>query len=376
MYTCHLGVYRTEIVKRIGGWRKQFDSAQDYDLVLRFTATGAKVHHIPDVLYHWRTLPSSTAANTGAKPEAHQRAQNALREHLASIGRPGTVLDGPGEGFHRIRYQIRGNPKVSIVIPSACRRVELRGRKTWFVLDCVASIRRLSTYQNLEIIVLDNDDMSAELSDALAPYDVRKISYTEPFNLARKINLGGFSAAGEHLVLLNDDIEVITPDWIEAMLEFSQWEDIGAVGAQLLFPNDTQQHNGVNILQGNPGHPFYQFPADHPGYYNSSVVHRNWTAVTGACLMTRKDVYVAVGGFSEEFPLNYNDVDFCLKLNRAGKRVVYTPYAKLYHHESVSKSGNDLAELEAFKAAWAQRIPHDPYYNPNLTMTMCDFRIG
>jgi GT2 family glycosyltransferase len=376
MYTCHLGAYRTDLVKKVGGWRKEFDSAQDYDLVLRITGNGAKVHHIPDVLYHWRTIPSSTAANAGAKPEAHQRAQAALAEYLKLVDRPGMVENGPSEGFHRIRYTIKDNPKVSIVIPSACREVEVRGRKTWFVLECVASIRQMSSYKNLEIIVLDNDDMSEPLAAALEPYDIRKISYTEPFNLARKMNLGGFSATGEHLILLNDDIEVITSDWIESMLEFSQWPEIGAVGAQLLFPDDTQQHNGVNVLQGNPGHPFYQFPADHPGYYNSSVVHRNWTAVTGACLMTRKDVYESVGGFSEEFPLNYNDVDYCLKVNQKGKRVVYTPYAKLYHHESVSKAGTDLSELEAFKKAWADRIPRDPYYNPNLTMQTCDFRIG
>jgi O-antigen biosynthesis protein len=327
-------------------------------------------------LYHWRTIPTSTAANTGAKPEASQRAERALKEHLKSTNRPGRVVPGPSDGFHRIRFDIKGNPLVSIVIPSACREIELHGRKTWFVLECVASIRRLSTYKNIEIVVLDNNDMSDALSDALAPYDVRKVPYTEPFNLARKMNTGGYAAKGEHLILLNDDIEVITPDWIEAMLEFSQWDDIGVVGAQLLFPNDNQQHNGVNLLEGNPGHPFYQFPGDHPGYFNSSVVHRNWSAVTGACLMTSKDVYVAVGGFSEQFPLNYNDVDYCLKVRELGKRVVYMPYAKLYHHESVSKDGTDAAELEAFKKEWAERIPFDPYYNPNLTMQTCDFRIG
>ncbi len=292
------------------------------------------------------------------------------------VGRPGRVETGPSDGFHRVRYEIRGNPKVSIVIPSACREVEVRGRKTWFVLECVASIRHLSTYKNVEIIVLDNDDMSAELAAALAPYHYRKIPFTEPFSLARKINLGCFSATGEHLILLNDDIEVITPDWIESMLEFSQWDEIGAVGAQLLFPNDTQQHNGVNLLEANPGHPFYQFPGDHPGYFNSSVVHRNWSAVTGACLMTKKAIYEAVGGFSEKFPLNYNDVDYCLKVTALGKRIVYTPGAKLYHHESVSKAGTEISELEAFKREWAERIPRDPYYNPNLTMQTCDFRIG
>jgi GT2 family glycosyltransferase len=240
----------------------------------------------------------------------------------------------------------------------------------------VKSIHRKSSYSDFEIIVMDNDDMPAELAEKLKPFEVRLVPFTETFNLARKINLGAHSATGQHLLILNDDVEVITPDWIESMLEYSQWPEIGAVGAQLLFPNGTQQHNGVNVLEGRPGHPFYQFPGDHPGYFNSSVVHRNWSAVTGACLMTRKVVYEKVGGFSENFPLNYNDVDYCLKVNELGKRIVYTPYAKLYHYESVSKAGTDIAELEAFQATWAEKIPLDPYYNPNLTMQTCNFGIA
>ncbi len=380
MYTCHLGVYRTELVRKLGGWRSAFDSSQDYDLVLRLTATNPKIHHVPDVLYHWRTIPTSTASGAGAKPEASDRARAALQNYLDLTGRPGSVEDGPSPGFHRVRYQIRGDPLVSIVIPSACRAVEVRGRQTWFVLEAVSSIRRLSTYKNLEILVLDNHDMADGLARQLEPLDVRRLHYADPggsrFNLARKLNQGGFAARGEQLILLNDDVEVISPDWVEALLGFSQWPDIGAVGPQLLFPDDVQQHNGVNLLEGNPGHPFYMFPGDHPGYFNSSVVHRNWSAVTGACLMTRADVYKRVGGFSEHFPLNYNDVDYCLKVRQLGLRVVYTPYAKLYHHESVSKAGTDEAELAAFKAEWADRVPRDPYYNPNLSMHTCDFRIG
>ena len=380
MYTCHLSVYRAELVRKLGGWRSAFDSCQDYDLALRLVAGNPKVHHIPDVLYHWRTIPSSTASGAEAKPQAHLRARAAIQNYLDVSGHPGTVEDGPGPGHHRVRYTIQGNPLVSLVIPTASRPVEVRGRPTWFVLECVGSIRRLSTYKNLEIVVIDNHDMSDELAERLEPLDVRRLHYTDPgtgrFNLARKLNEGAFAARGEHLVLLNDDVELITPDWIEAMLEFSQLPGVGGVGPQLLFPDDTQQHVGVNLLEGNPGHPFYQFPGDHPGYFNSSVVHRNWSAVTGACLMTPAAVYRDLGGFSEDFPLNYNDVDYCLRLRERGLRIVYTPYAKLYHHESVSKVGTDPAELEAFKRVWAERLPLDPYYNPNLTMQGCDFRIG
>ena len=380
MYTCHLSVYRTSLVRQLGGWRSEFDSCQDYDLALRLAAGNPRVYHVPDVLYHWRTIPSSTASGGDAKPEAHLRARAAIQNHLDLTGKPGTVEDGAGTGYHRVRYVIRDNPLVSIVIPTASRPVEVRGRQTWFVLECVSSIRRLSTYANLEIVVVDNHDMTDELADKLRPLDVVRMGYTDPgtgrFNLARKLNQGAFAAKGSHLLLLNDDVEVITPGWVEAMLEFDQHADVGGVGPQLLFPDDTQQHNGVNLLEGNPGHPFYQFPADHPGYFNSSVVHRNWSAVTGACLMTKADVYRQLGGFSESFPLNYNDVDYCLRVRELGLRIVYTPYAKLYHHESVSKVGTDTAELEAFKKVWADRVPLDPYYNPNLTMQNQDFRIG
>ena len=293
--------------------------------------------------------------------------RNGLQSYLGSTDHNARIESGPAEGLHRVRYPINGNPKVSIIIPSACRQIELRGRQTWFVVECVSSIRRLSTYSNLEIIVLDNNDMSEPLATALAPLNIRHIPFTEPFNLARKMNLGAFSASGEQLILLNDDVEVISPNWIQSMLEFSQQPEIGAVGVQLLFPDNTQQHTGVIILNGNPRHPFYGCPADHPGYFHSSQVHRNWSAVTGACMMTRAEVFKSVGGFSENFPLNYNDVDYCLKVLNIGKRVVYTPYAKLHHHESVSKTGTHSHEFKAFRKAWMSRFPQDPYYNPNLT---------
>jgi GT2 family glycosyltransferase len=376
MYTCHLTVYRAELVKAAGGWRKQYDGSQDYDLALRIFTREPRIKHIPDILYHWRTLSTSTASGASAKPQAHYRAQAAIADHLQRIGRKGVVEDGPSPGYHRVRYAILGDPKVSIVIPSACRAIEKDGKTSWLALDCVASIRKLSSYKNLEIIVLYDQQISPELDSALDAFGVRRLAFNEPFNFSSKMNLGCFAAQGTHLVTLNDDVEVITPDWIETMLEYSQWPEIGAVGAQLLFPNNTLQHTGVTILQGNPGHPFYQFPADHPGYFNSTLIHRNWSAVTAACMMTRADVFKSVGGFTEKFPLNYNDVDYCLKVQTTGRRIVYMPYAKLYHHESVTKAGTFAHELEDFKNTWMDRIALDPYYNPNLSMHVGDFRVG
>jgi GT2 family glycosyltransferase len=367
MYTCHLGVYRTELLRRIGGWRSEFDQAQDYDLVLRVMAQKPRILHIPDVLYHWRAIPTSTASGPGAKPIAHERARCALQNYLQLTGREGKVEQGPSEGFHRVRYAIQGNPKVSIIIPTAARLISLQGQQTWWALECVRSIRELSTYKNLEIIVLEDAPVD-ELFARLQPFDVKRVSVKDPFNFSRKINLGAQASSGEHLILLNDDTDVVTPDWVESMLEYSQWPEIGAVGAKLLFPDGSQQHTGVTILEGNPGHAFYQFPGDHPGYFFSSKVHRNWSAVTAACMMTRKNVFNQVGGFNEAFPLNYNDVDYCLRVREAGLRIVLIPDAQLYHHESVSKSGTYEHELEAFKKIWKHRIDNDPYYNINLSV--------
>jgi GT2 family glycosyltransferase len=357
MYIGQLAVFRAELVRQFG-WRAEFDGAHEYDLMLRLFAAGANIQHIPDILYHRR--------QTTALPPAEPAAKRALESFLDAVHLPGRVEPGAVPGLHRIRHAIAAQPKVSIIIPSACRPITVRDRSTWFALECIAGIRRLSTYRNIEIIVLDNNDMPTDLAAALAPLDIRRIPFTEPFNLARKMNLGGFSAAGEQLILLNDDVEVITPDWIESMLEFSQQDQIGAVGVKLLFPDDTQQHTGVVLLDGNPRHFFYRCPADHPGYFHSSEVHRNWSAVTGACCMTRTEIFKAVGGYSERFPLNYNDVDYCLKVQAIGKRIVYTPHAKLYHHESVSRPEKRPGEATAFRNFWAKRFPRDPYYNPNL----------
>jgi len=357
-YLGRLAAYRRELIGKIGGIREEFADAFEYDLILRLVAEKAAIHHVPDVLYH--------RGKSAATEPSGASAGRALREYLASTGQSATIESGGAGGVHRVRFALAGNPLVSIVIPSASRSATIRGRQSWFVLECVSSIRRLSTYKNVEIIVLDNNDMPEELAAALGPLEIRRVPFIGEFNLTRKINLGASQARGEQLILLNDDIEVITPDWIEAMLEFAQQPQIGAVGAQLLFPDDTQQHTGVILLNGNPRHPFYGMPAGHPGYFHSSQVHRNWSAVTGACMMTRAQNYKAVGGFSEQFPLNYNDIDYCLKRGAIGKRIVYTPYAKLYHYESVSKTGTYRREFEAFHRTWRERFGRDPYYNPNL----------
>jgi GT2 family glycosyltransferase len=377
MYTCHLGVYRTSLARAINGFRSEFDQAQDYDFVLRFTSRTQRIAHIPDILYHWRISPTSSASGPRAKPKAQEIAARALRAWLGDNGHEGTVEPAERPGFHRVRFAIKGTPTISVVIPSGCRRATLHGKETWFVARCVESIRQQTTYPRVEILVLYNQTIEPELASTLERLGVRLINYDRPgpFNLSDKINVGASLASGEQLVLLNDDIEVLTPDWLESMLEYSQLEGIGAVGARLLFPNGRLQHGGVLIPGGNPTHAFYAYPSFHPGYFNSQVVVRNWIAVTGACLMTRAEVFREVGGFNLSFPLNYNDVDYCLRLRERGLRSVCTPYARLIHHESVTKDGFFPVEVAAFHKQWLAKLPQDPYYNPNFDQGGHDFRI-
>ena len=377
MYTCHLGVYRTELVRKLGGFRSEYDCAQDYDLALRIVARTKRIRHIPEILYHFRKAPTSTATGKLVKPRAHEAAQAALTSHLKDLGVEGRVEKTSRMGLFRTRFAIQGNPPVSIVIPSACQEAVLHDRRTTWIEMCLESIRRLTTYSNYEIVVTYNESLPPGLEERLQPFGVRLVPFHGKFNLATKMNLGVAHAKGEHVVLLNDDIEVISPDWLESMLEYSQQRDIGAVGVKLLFPNDRIQHVGVCLFDGSPGHYYYGHPGEDIGYFGVNALAHNCGAVTGACVMTKRALYEAVGGFDEAFHLNYNDVDFCLKLRRnLGKRIVYTPHAMLYHYESVSKEGVHLDELRLFQQRWQGDWANDPYYNPNFSRMHSDYRIN
>jgi GT2 family glycosyltransferase len=371
MYTCHLGVYRTSLVREIGGFRPEVNGAQDYDLALRIAARSDRIHHIPRVLYHWRTLPTSTASGAEAKDYAYPAAQRAIANYLHLVGTPGKVLAGPRPGYHRVLYDIQGKPRVSVVIPSAGRIIDWEGRQIDLLRMCVGSILEKSTWPEIEIIVIHNNDLRPDLEKWLRTR-AKLVAYTNPnFNLAEKINIGARHATGEHLIIQNDDTEVIAPDWIEHMLRYSQQPRIGAVGAKLLFPDNRIQHAGVVLLNGAPGHAYYNHPSDEVGYFLSVQVPRNYIAVTGACMMTRTEIWNEVGGFSKDFPLNYNDVDYCLKVREKGYRTVYVPEAELYHYESVSREaarGVKPGELEHFQRRWMDRYFLDPYYSPNLPM--------
>ncbi len=372
MYTCHLGVYRTSLIQSLGGFRAGFDGSQDYDLVLRVVEKTNRIYHIPKVLYHWRVIPTSVTSGEAAKPWAFEAAKQALTEMIDRSPYPGWVESGPRAGFYRIRRKILGNPKVSIVIPSGGAMLETLTGSICLLEQCLHSIRDRSTYRNFEIIVVDGYDVSDAILDAIAGDDLTLVRCAEPFNFSQRINLGANAATGDVLLLLNDDVEVKTPDWLESMLEFAQQKEIGAVGAKLFFAEGTIQHVGVMVLGGNAGHAYRGVDGDHPGYYLSNEVNRNYLAVTGACLMMRREVFFELGAMDETFPLNYNDVDLCLKAHQAGYRNLVTPYAQLIHYESASREpGLRPREWEHLNTKWKSYFEqlnyNDPYYNPNLT---------
>nr|WP_225938736.1 glycosyltransferase family 2 protein [Kovacikia minuta] len=388
MYTCHLGIYRTRLIHDIGGFRTGYDGSQDYDLVLRVVEKTKNIYHIPKILYHWRIIPASVTAGEHAKPWAYLAARKALEDSLAASPYPGWVEETPWAGFWRVRRHITGQPLVSIIIPSAGKVIDTDNRSLSVLENCVRSIQQCSTYRNFEIIVVDGYDIpeptlerltQPTAADSSEAATIALVRCADPFNFAQRINLGAARARGEFLLLLNDDTEVLTPDWLESLLEFAQQTEIGAVGAKLLYPDGKIQHTGVMILDGNAGHAFHGFEGDHLGYFCSNVVNRNYLAVTAACLMMRREVFLQLGGMDEQFPLNYNDVDLCLKAHQAGYRNVVTPHAQLVHYESASReAGLRPPEWQTLNNKWGnylKALGKDPYYNPNLSYRAVTFEL-
>ena len=366
MYTCHLSAYRRSLIDEIGGFRSEFDLAQDYDLALRISRKARQIVHIADVLYHWRTLPRSTAASASAKPTAEIIARRAIQDHLDASGMGGRASAGPFAGSHRISLDLRGAPLASLVIPTAARRIGT-DEKRWYVLDLLKSVREISSYRNYEIVLVENGDIEPDLKEALAEFPITYVRYDAPqFNYSEKVNLGVAAAAGEFVILLNDDMSILTPDWMEQLISWLQRPGIAATGAKLLFPNRTVQHAGVLMLGQGPSHVYYGHRDSVPGQFGGAVLLRNYSAVTGACLAVKKQDYEAISGFDPSFRVNYNDVDFCLRLRSLG-RIVYLPDVKLVHYESVSRDPSPDDELSRINDKWASVMGFDPYYNRNLS---------
>lgn len=377
MYSCHLGVYRTSLARRLGGFRPEYDFAQDYDLALRFAATTSNIVHVPDVLYHWRMLPQSTASGGQAKPQAELAARRAVQDFVDRGAYGGKVEAGPVPGTHRVRLAIAGRPLVSIAIPTAGYRNEAPGGG-WYVLDLVRSIRERTTYPDVEIVISENGDLAPELEQGLRGLGARFVRYeSELFNLSDKINQLAEAARGDYLLLLNDDTRVISPGWVEEMLMWCQQDGISGVGAKLFFPDGRIQHAGVLLLGQGPSHPYYLHHGSEIGQVCSAVVPRDYSAVTGACMMVRRADFQAVGGFDPAYRINYNDVDFCMRLNaHTGGHFVFTPYACLEHYESVSRPEHVLGDLEKFNRQWSTIVGHDPFYNPNLSQSSARFALA
>jgi GT2 family glycosyltransferase len=383
MFLGHLVVYRRAIVEAAGRFRSAFDGSQDYDLALRVAERTDRIHHVPRVLYHWRKIQGSAAASADAKPWGLQAARRALVDHVSRLPMRATVEDQPGDGFWRVRYEIVGTPKVTVIIPTAGAIRETPMGTRDMALACLRSIVQRTDYPHYDIVLALNGQLSDELSRFIAGEPrVRTIASETagPFNFAATINRAARQATGDHLLLLNDDTEVISPEWMRAMLEFSQQREIGAVGARLLFPDGRLQHIGVIVgIGGGACHVMSGLPGDSPGYFGGAWIIRNYSAVTAACLMTRRNIFEDLGGFDERFATDFNDVDYCLRAREAGYRIVVTPFATLHHFEGASFGSRERKvnplEVRLMSERWAGVIAHDPYYNPNLTRTALDYSL-
>lgn len=372
MYTCHLAVFRRSLVEQVGGFDPSYEGAQDWDLALKASERARAVAHIPRVLYHWRTLETSAAGGgEEAKPWAFEAGSRAIEAHCERIGLPATVeRDGKLPGVYHLRPRLEREPTVSIVIPTAGGRREVRYREVVLVAHCVRSIVERSTYGAYEIVVVADEDTEPAVLGQLAEIAgdrLKVVRQPGPFNFSAKVNAGAVRGEGERLLLLNDDMEVVTPEWIERLVMYSGLERIGAVGARLIWEDGRLQHAGIRFENGLPGHPYRGFSGGFDGYGNAARVAANCLAVTGACLMTRRDAFEEVGGFSTTLPLNYNDMDYCLKQVATGRRVVFDPDTVLHHFESSSRSMEvEQWEKETLAERWMPLTATDPYANPNL----------
>jgi GT2 family glycosyltransferase len=324
-YVCHLLVVRRTLVEQVGGLRTPYDGSQDYDLVLRVSEQTDRIAHIPEPLYSWRIIAGSAAADAGAKPYAWKAGKLALEDSLRRRGYPGHVEYTQNPGIYRSLYALPGQPRVAIIIPTR-DRVDL-------LKACVESILDQSTYTNYELVIVDNQSTDAATLSYLQSAPGRVIRYPHPFNYARMMNLAAASVECDALLFLNNDTRVISPDWIESLLEHAMRPEVGAVGGRLYFEDGRSQHEGIFL-----GVVGLAANAHYGGFWARGEYVRNTSAVTGACMMVRPTVYGLVGGNDERLRMAYNDVDLCLRIRQAGLEVIYTPYAQLYHQESASRT--------------------------------------
>jgi GT2 family glycosyltransferase len=380
-YICHFSVIRKSIGDKIGWFREGYEGSQDYDLFLRIIQKTRNIFHVPKVLYHWRKIPGSTAAVYSTKSYANSASIRALKDYCKQQNIEASVENGLWPGSFRINRKVLRQPKVSIIIPFKDQPALLK--------KCLSSIFQKTFYDNYEIILVNNRSSQTEtihfLKSQEANERIKVLEFNDEFNFAAINNFASKYASGSHLLFLNNDTEVIAHNWISVMLSHSQREEVGAVGAKLLYPDNTVQHAGVILGVGGIANHAYQ--RQHPAsttYWGHLNSERDYSALTGACLMVSKELFADCGGFNEDLSIAYNDIDLCLKLIEMGKINVYTPYAVLYHYESVSR-GYDVSpekrkrlkqESEILRCRWAKKLDKDPMYNINLTKEATNFTLA
>ncbi|MCI5698893.1 MAG: glycosyltransferase family 2 protein [Lachnospiraceae bacterium] len=380
-YICHFFVVKRALIEQVGGFRPEYDGAQDYDFIFRCTDAAKKVYHVPEILYHWRTHQASTADNPVSKMYAYEAGKRAIEAHLRARGQAGEVSLKKDLGFYRVTYPLTEKPLVSILIPNKDQKESLK--------LCIGSIREKTKYENYEIIIIENNSTTKETFDYYEELKlderIRVVTWEREFNYSAINNFGVKHANGRLLLFLNNDVEVRTDDWMEELVGNCLRPEVGITGVKLLYPDGTIQHAGTVIgIGGIAGHMFVNMPGERSGYLHKASLQMDYSAVTAACMMMKREVFEKIGGFEEQLSVAFNDVDLCLRTNEAGYLVVYDPYVELYHYESKSRGTEDSeekvrrfqCEIEFMRTRWEKLLKKgDPYYNKNLSLSKWNYSL-
>ena len=380
-YITHFFVARTELVRNVGGFRQEYDGAQDYDFIFRCVEQAGEICHIPEILYHWRTHKESTSDNPVSKMYAFEAGKRAIEGNLERCGVQAVVSHTKDLGFYQVEYPVQGSPLVSVLIPNKDQKESLK--------KCLDSVFEKTTYSNYEIIIIENNSTESETfayyRELQKRSNVKVITWKEGFNYSAINNFGEKEASGDYLLFLNNDVEVINPRWMEEMLGNCQRPEVGITGAKLYYPDDTIQHAGTIIgIGGIAGHAFLNMPRSRTGYLHKASIQMNLSAVTAACMMMKRSVFEQLGGFEEKLTVAFNDVDLCLRTVQAGYLVVYNPKVELYHYESKSRGSEDneekvrrfQREIEFMRSRWITILKEgDPNYNKNLTLSKWNYSL-
>jgi GT2 family glycosyltransferase len=378
-YICHFTVFAKSLLDKAGKFDSKYDGAQDYDIILRLTEKAACIAHVPKVLYHWRTTSGSTAINVDGKMYAVNAGIEAVRSHLDRCRLKASVVSiTQNPTVHRIIYELTDSPLVSIIIPNKDHATDLK--------KCISSILKKTIYSNYEIVIIENnseEDETFNYYEEIKKHNIRVITFKGNFNFSAINNFGISHTKGNYIIFLNNDIEIISPSWIEEMLMFCQRPDVGAVGAKLYYYDGTIQHGGVILgIGGVAGHAHKCFHRNHPGYFLRLIIQQDLSAVTAACIMIKRSVFDKIDGFNTAFAVAFNDVDLCMRIRKAGYLIVWTPYAEAYHYESKSRGLENEPEKQKrfgretrlFNKLWIRELTiGDPYYNVNLALDREDF---